>query len=168
MPSFTVLKILDDVKRLGLLSKIFFSSECSPCLLLFKYLFFYFFSCQRKGEYVETVSVELSAAFSMLKKVLDESGFDVEEAFEAADEDEHGFSDGTATYEEFKDMLVMIADFSDVKSILHLTEEQVQLIIQHVDRDNLGTLNLKEFQLAMESNITREIIYYLFFYLFFF
>ena len=115
-----------------------------------------------------TVSVELSAAFSMLKKVLDESGFDVEEAFEAADEDEHGFSDGTATYEEFKDMLVMIADFSDVKSILHLTEEQVQLIIQHVDSDNLGTLNLKEFQLAMESNITREIIYYLFFYLFFF
>ena len=91
-------------------------------------------------------------AFAVLKKGLDESGFDIKEAFETADDDADGTSDGNATLDEFQDMLVDVVNDGEMENG-PLTEAQIKLIIQHIDSDNNGTINLEEFQMAMDNKI---------------
>jgi len=89
-------------------------------------------------------------ALSILRDTLKEMDISLKEAFDSADDDGDTF-DNSASYEDFSNMInVMVNDDDNVL----LTKDQIQLIIQYIDSDGNGSINMEEFKSAMTRTIS--------------
>ena len=95
-------------------------------------------------------------ALKILQDYMKENDISIKDAFEMADEGENEDGeeeyDNSASYDEFKEMVANLVNDEGQEDLL--TPAQIALIVQHVDSDNNGTINIEEFTSALTNKIS--------------